>query len=66
MVTAVLMFAEIEAMRKQMQDEIREQLLANQQMMEDNTGWDAKLSQVIYLVPPFGKLAWSRNDIALL
>ena len=29
-----------------MQEEIREQLLANQQMMEDNTGWDAKLSQV--------------------
>ena len=33
-----------------MQDEIREQLLANQQMMDDNTGWDAKLSQVIIYV----------------
>jgi len=32
-----------------MQDEIREQLLANQQMMEDNMGWDAKLSQVYSL-----------------
>ena len=37
---------EIEEMRRKMQEEIREQLLANQQMMDDNTGWDAKLSQV--------------------
>ena len=39
-------FAEIEEMRRKMQEEIREQLIANQQMMDDNTDWDAKLSQV--------------------
>ena len=33
-------------MKRKMQEEIRDQLLANQQMMDDHTGWEAKLSQV--------------------
>ena len=39
-------FIEIEKMRKQMEEEIRQQLLANQQMLaeeEDSGNWDQKV-----------------------
>ncbi|CAK8695890.1 unnamed protein product [Clavelina lepadiformis] len=36
---------ELEEMRRKMQEEIREQLLANQQLMDDNQGWDQKLTE---------------------
>ena len=38
--------SEIEEMKRKMQEEIREQLLANQQMMDDNTGFADKLLEV--------------------
>ena len=40
-------FTEIEKMRKQMEEEIRQQLLANQQMLaeeEDSGNWDQKVN----------------------